>query len=397
MQGMNDHNFDAFFRKAAEQYRAPYNPGAWEKMRRKLNPPQGGWGTSTRIVVGITLLLLLGGSVGTALWYHTLKETISVTKDLSKKQALINKETVLGSSVDAADSQPIALESEAANKATNQPKTLVLDRDSNEETSSDNFTLTELQTSSETWMNASGISYLNRKSVRQNPVEPIIPSLLLPIVADRIEVYPVDQKKTYLPNIRWRIGFGVSPDISAINLGKASQLGSKAAITLEHFIVPSLSVQTGVIFSNKVYTANGESYKPYPGYWKKYRIPNSIDAQCDVLDISINLRYYAINLPRSRVFFSGGLSSYLMLTEDYVYRYQKGNGQKPYSYEHRERNKNQHYFKVANLSLGYERLLSKRWALQVEPFVKIPVAGVGFGKIKLATTGMFVSLNYQLR
>ena len=86
-----------------------------------------------------------------------------------------------------------------------------------------------------------------------------------------------------------------------------------------------------------------------------------------------------------------------MLTEDYVYQY-KGHGyQKPYSYEHFERNKNRHYFKVANLSLGYERALSKRWALQVEPFVKVPVAGVGFGKIKLASTGMFMTLNYRLR
>ncbi|MEO0331529.1 MAG: hypothetical protein AAF223_07570, partial [Bacteroidota bacterium] len=337
------------------------------------------------------------------LWHHTPKETLSVTKassteqKLIKKETVIEKKTVLNSPVGSVASQPITLESETINETTKQPKISALAHENNKEKGLDNFTLAELQTSSEAWMNASSISYLSRKAVRQNPIEPIIPSLLLPTVADTTKVYPADQKKAHLPNTQWRIGVGISPDVSAINLGEASQVGSQAKVGIEYFFFPRLSVQTGVIFSNKVYTANGESYKPSPGYWKKYRIPNSIDAQCDVLDISINLRYYAINLPRSRVFVSGGLSSYLMLTEDYVYQYRKVNGKKPYNYEHQERNKNQHYFKVANVSLGYEQLLSKRWALQVEPFVKIPVAGVGFGKIKLATTGMFVSLNYQLR
>ena len=195
---------------------------------------------------------------------------------------------------------------------------------------------------------------------------------------------------------RWRLSVGVSPDISAVALGEVQQVGSKAFLGLEYFIRPRLSVSAGVIFSHKVYSAAGEAYQPAPDYWNDYPVPSTIDARCNVLDIPLNVRYYPVTRPRARVFLSGGASSYLMLTEDYAYQYE-ADRRPPREVEQRVRNANQHYFKVANVSVGYERVLGHRWAVQVEPFVKMPLAGVGFGKVKLLTTGVFFSLQYQLR
>ncbi len=148
---------------------------------------------------------------------------------------------------------------------------------------------------------------------------------------------------------------------------------------------------TGGILSYKTYAASGEAYQPYPGYWKKYPLPDKINGQCQVLDIPLNVRYYAVSLGQSQLFVSSGLSSYLMLREDYEYVY-------PYAsnYERHERNTNRHYFKVANVSMGYERAWGKRGAIQVEPFVKLPLAGVGFGRIRLATIGTVFSWHYRL-
>ena len=198
------------------------------------------------------------------------------------------------------------------------------------------------------------------------------------------------------PSPRWRLSVGVSPDISAVNLGEAEQVGSKALVGLEYFVRPRLSVSAGVVFSHKVYAAAGEDYQPEPDYWNDYPVPPTVDARCNVLDIPLNVRYYAVNRPRARAFLSAGVSSYLMLTEDYTYPSQGGN-RPPREEGVTLRHSNQHYFKVANISVGYERVLSRRWALQAEPFVKMPLAGVGFGKVKLMTTGVFFSLHYQLR
>lgn len=397
MQGMNDHDFDAFFQQAAEQHRVPYKPGAWEKMRSKLNQAKGKNGLSVWRITGLGLLLLLILLIGTGIWFQASTsepETAEVANKLEKAfgEEANNPATTSKKSVEPTISDELGRE-ESAEITQQQSLSTVED----EPASNGTFYFQPAQESSSTLMHPNGISYLVCNPIQDEASTTVLTSVL-PLFPDSNQYSALPEPEQAATLVaRWRIGFGVSPDVSAINLGETSQVGSKAAIGLEYFILPRLSIQTGVIFSNKLYEATGESYKPYPGYWKKYPVPKSIDAQCDVLDIPINLRYYAVNFPRSRVFISGGVSSYLMLTEDYVYNYPGGYGQKPSTYKYSERNENRHYFKVANVSLGYERLLSKRWALQVEPFVKMPVAGVGFGNIKLSTTGVFVSLNYQLR
>ncbi|MEQ9439193.1 MAG: hypothetical protein RIG62_09090 [Cyclobacteriaceae bacterium] len=407
---MNDKDFDALFKQAAEQHHVPYNPNAWVKMRRKLDRAAGTMGTSGKIITGLLLLFLLGGIVGVSVWHYgstpelTSTEVIQTIENDSTAGKLVQSQTSeTRQSASGSDQTGIQPETSETREDVTSTAQLV-----NEETGSDGEISEEAvvqdapfgyEVSMQGFSQGNGIGYLSGNAIAEQamrlgvpPVTPVAMDMELEGTAADI----IPEEKPPL-TARWRVSVGFSPDISAINLGEASQVGSNAVVGLEYFLFARLSVQAGVIFSNKVYEASGESYKPYPGYWKKYPMPNSIDAQCDVLDILINLRYYAFDTPKNRVFISGGVSSYLMLTEDYVYQY-KGHGyQKPYSYEHFERNKNRHYFKVANLSLGYERALSKRWALQVEPFVKVPVAGVGFGKIKLSSTGMFMTLNYRLR
>lgn len=396
MQGMNDQKFDAFFRQAAEQHRVPYNPDAWDKMRKKLGRTTGNSSLSAKKILGLALLLMLSGALGTAFWLQTSNqehatpgEKIVEAKD---KSALHQGNNLTPSSAPSEGVVPTRSNerNEKENKQSLRQNTESAAQDS--QSADSGYLYEPPQTSASGWMNPGGVEYVKSNGLQPGIAKLRFPSVL-PLTVDQeaIEEVLPPVKRPFSP-ARWRVSLGVSPDISAINLGEASQVGSKVAFGLEYFILPRLSLQTGVIFSNKIYTASGESYRPYAGYWKKYPLPNSIDAQCDVLDIPLNIRYYALNLPRSRVFISGGASSYLMLTENYVYQYKSSYS----SYEHQERNENQHYFKVANLSLGYERAVGKRWALQVEPFVKVPVAGVGFGNIKLSTTGLFVALNYRL-
>jgi hypothetical protein len=54
-------------------------------------------------------------------------------------------------------------------------------------------------------------------------------------------------------------------------------------------------------------------------------------------------------------------------------------------------------FSHLNVSAGYERAFGKRLSWQVEPFVKVPLKGVGYYKLNLISTGAFFSLRYKLR
>jgi hypothetical protein len=59
------------------------------------------------------------------------------------------------------------------------------------------------------------------------------------------------------------------------------------------------------------------------------------------------------------------------------------------------RNNNQHYLGIMNFSLGYERLLTERIAIQIEPYLKVPIKGIGEGRISLKSAGALIGLKYH--
>jgi hypothetical protein len=59
--------------------------------------------------------------------------------------------------------------------------------------------------------------------------------------------------------------------------------------------------------------------------------------------------------------------------------------------------KNNEWFKVLNLSAGVQRAIGERWHLQAEPFVKVPLSGVGEGDVLLSSWGVFMGFKYQFR
>lgn len=185
----------------------------------------------------------------------------------------------------------------------------------------------------------------------------------------------------------------VAPDISRTPQGVQSGLGGDVGLSLEMFLTPQLSLTAGAVYASKHYTAKGAEYQPWPGYWSHYGIPDRIAAVCRVLDVPLNLRYYALQGRKNALFASAGVSSYFMLYEQYDYIYNYSSRQ---PYRHREYNANQHYFAVGNVSVGYQRQLGDNLAFQLEPFVKLALGDVGFGNIRLQSAGVFLTFKYRM-
>ena len=59
-------------------------------------------------------------------------------------------------------------------------------------------------------------------------------------------------------------------------------------------------------------------------------------------------------------------------------------------------NENKHVFSIVNLSAGYEKTWN-RFGLQVSPYAKLPLKGIGGGKVKLASAGVLVSAKYNFK
>ncbi len=186
----------------------------------------------------------------------------------------------------------------------------------------------------------------------------------------------------------------LAPDFSFINFNQFTNPGSVVGAMVEYRFNSRLSLQLGAMRSVKLYGATGAQYQ-WPTYWYSQKVrPTSVDANCKVLDIPLNLRYDFTQGAKSRWFVSSGLSSYMMLNEKYDYNYPPGSTNiKWYKWNGTTGN---YWLGVLNISAGFEQQIGKHFTLQAEPYLKTPMADVGFGKIRLRSAGLFMSMRYRL-
>ncbi len=192
------------------------------------------------------------------------------------------------------------------------------------------------------------------------------------------------------------IRLGYSPDLSTIANNRIGRIGSDFEILAEYRFTKKWSLGAGVIKSLKYYDARSSQYA-WPAKWSAVDQLKllKIKAECDMLDIPLNLRYDFNNNQKMRWFASAGVTSYVMLNEKYNYIYESD--YQPVSNKYSWQGKTGFYkLGVVNLSGGLEYNLKNKISLQAEPFIKIPVEEVGYGYVKLLTAGIFISGKYTI-
>jgi len=176
-------------------------------------------------------------------------------------------------------------------------------------------------------------------------------------------------------------------DVSFIEINKAGKLKPAYGAGLSYAVGKHITIASGLYVSKKIYTATPYQYK-FTGYVNPGL--KEIGADCKIFEIPVSV-YYNFKQVKNHSWLAGvGLSSLLMKRETYDYRYEMPGGQ-PYSYEKTVTNENKHYFSVLTLSGGYQYKLNNRFSFIAEPYVKIPLTGIGVGKIKLNSTGVLVT------
>ena len=176
-----------------------------------------------------------------------------------------------------------------------------------------------------------------------------------------------------------------SPDLSAIKFGP-TQWGSNFGLVGEYVFSERLSLSTGIIRAKKNY----ESYQE-EAYGANAR---HLVGSCSILDVPLNFTYYFPSQRKLSTYVTAGASSYLMLREDYIYTIKSNSGDRVYpSQAIRENNE---WFKVLNLAVGVQYKLAPRWQMQLEPFIKAPLADLGERNVRLSSIGVFGGLRYQL-
>lgn len=194
---------------------------------------------------------------------------------------------------------------------------------------------------------------------------------------------------------RASIGLVAGPDLSTVGgLSNFYDPGFKIGFTFDYNINENFAISVGAIRSNVRYTAEGQEYTPPKGYWDYGIQASQAYGQCILIDIPLNLTYRFMHFDHSRLYASAGMSSYIMISEDYQFQYATNQPGLPRGWKAETGTK--HYFSNASFSVGYEVDISRNLSIRAEPFLRIPVKEVGWGNVNLFSVGSLVSLNYQL-
>lgn len=210
---------------------------------------------------------------------------------------------------------------------------------------------------------------------------------------------PADPGKKSGPSLRINrsltFGLLVAPDFSSVNALAGDKPGSSIGLTLDYQFRNRWHLGTGLLFSKKNYTARGTDYHAPPGYYWQNGIMRNVDfvkGTMTMMEIPINLRYDFSVTGNTLFFVSGGVSTYLFGNEDCNYYYDFAGREVCRKFQYTNKHS---AFSSANLSLGVETGISNDFSILVAPYMKLPTSDIGFGKIRMNSVGINVSLRYS--
>jgi len=152
-----------------------------------------------------------------------------------------------------------------------------------------------------------------------------------------------------------------------------------------------LSLETGIIFSQKKYWTSGD-------YFSTSKVGASmpppikimeVDGSSKAIEIPLHLRYNVLQNRKRTIFSSAGFSSYV-LTKEYNEYHTSTNGNMQMMYG-TYKNIEKYLAASLDISIGYERSLSRNSSVRFQPYIQIPVQGIGMGDLKIMSTGLRIA------
>lgn len=187
----------------------------------------------------------------------------------------------------------------------------------------------------------------------------------------------------------WVVGI----DKSTVKFRYGNRPGINIGILAGYHISNRWSVHTGAIYTQKNYKVAGSDFTAPKGSWISYYKLEDVTGYCRMWEVPLLARYTMGNTANKSSFLSAGLSSYFMTRENYDYFYYY-NGQ-PVTRNSTLNSNEKHILSIVHLSAGFQQQLNKKWAVQVEPYAKLPLGGVGFGNISLSSFGLNLLLQHR--
>jgi len=199
-------------------------------------------------------------------------------------------------------------------------------------------------------------------------------------------------KQTFGYRPQWAITALASSDVNGTSSFQG-KVGSNYGLLLSFGATKKLTITSGVVYSSKPYNTSFADY--HTAYTFKNN-PTDVTADCKMLDIPINIGYQVYGNFRNKLSVGTGLSSYLMLREKYTYNYADGANSDAWPQTYTVPNSKGYLLSIININATYEHKINSNFGISVQPYMKVPISGVGYSNIKLQSTGVAVGVTYNI-
>jgi hypothetical protein len=206
------------------------------------------------------------------------------------------------------------------------------------------------------------------------------------------------QKKSIGKSSFFYAGLLAAPDLSTVKMQAVKGVGTTAGLLLGYQFNPSWAVETGIYLDRKKYYTEGEYFNTKNGP-VLYGYLNNVNGICNMIELPINVRYNLGTGQKMKWFATAGMSTYLMSNESYVYELMPTTGSGVggvWDAKWTNKKPSQYFFSVINVSVGFEQKLGKIGNLRLEPYLRIPVSGIGSGSLPIMSAGLNIGITRKI-
>jgi hypothetical protein len=209
------------------------------------------------------------------------------------------------------------------------------------------------------------------------------------------KIEPLEKKANKI-HLTFAVMAIAASDLNGIDALRQTKVGTNYGALFEIGLTKRLNLQTGVVYSNKPYESNNDSYATtYTSPYASKYVPINVAVACKMLDIPFNVNYQVVGNDVHRFALGTGFSSYVMLNENYQYTFDPASNYATKNYK--VPNSKTYLFSMLNLSVTYSRKLNSRFDVVAQPYLKVPLRSVGYGNVKLHTTGISLGVRANFK
>ena len=192
------------------------------------------------------------------------------------------------------------------------------------------------------------------------------------------------------------LGFMFGPSFNQIKTQGLKKPGYDFGVIAGYQINKSLSFETGLMYDRKYYFSSGK-------YFDMSKVRSSMPADMKVLslegssavfEIPVKIKYNLHSKSNTNFYSTAGISTYIISNEFNKYRVVTNGAEQNITGTYK--NSSRYLAAALDISLGYQSKIGSFGSIRIEPYVQMPLKGIGVGSLPVMTAGLHIGFTHLI-